>query len=88
MAAADEIDLSAMTDEELTVLHSAVSQQIAFRNSGDIVYDEEGITITWVGMVAYRNNGGLLNASALSLATIPARIITSMYRRAALTASS
>ena len=48
-----------MTDEELTALHGEVSQQVAFRKSGEIVYEEDGITITWVGMVALWNNGDL-----------------------------
>ena len=55
VAFADGIDLSAMTDEELIALHGEVSQQVAFRKSGEIVYDEDGITITWVGMAGDKN---------------------------------
>ena len=43
------------------MLHSAVSQQIAYRNSGEIVYDEDGITITWVGMVKHNESQPLPN---------------------------
>ena len=49
--AAPSFDLDAMTPDELLALHSAVTTRVAVVNSGDVVYDEDGITIVWNGLV-------------------------------------
>ena len=40
-------DLDGMTVEELTALHSAVTQRIAIVNGTNVVYNEDGIVIVW-----------------------------------------
>lgn len=49
--AAPSFDLDAMTPDELLALHSAVTTRVAVVNSGDVVYDEDGITIVWNGLM-------------------------------------
>ena len=39
------IELDSLTAEELLALHSALTTRIAVVSSGDVVYDEDGVTI-------------------------------------------
>jgi hypothetical protein len=48
---APAIDLDAMTQEELLALHSALTTRIAVVNSGDVVYEEDGVTLVWNKLV-------------------------------------
>lgn len=41
------IDLDSMTVEELTALHQEIGRRLTLVNSGDVVYDEDGIKICW-----------------------------------------
>ena len=45
------IELDSMTAEELLALHSALTTRIAVVSSGDVVYDEDGVTIVWNKLV-------------------------------------
>ena len=45
------LNLDNMTPDELLALHSAVTTRLSVVNSGDVVYDEDGITIVWNGLL-------------------------------------
>lgn len=49
----DSIDLNSMTADELAALHSAVITRLAVLNSGEVVWEEEGITIVWNGLLKH-----------------------------------
>ncbi len=42
--------LGAMEDEALTALYRQVVGRLTIRQMGDIVYDEDGITVSWIGL--------------------------------------
>ena len=50
-------DIDGLTDEELTELYSRIVQKMTVIESGDVVYEEDGIAITWVGFGKWRDYG-------------------------------
>ena len=45
------IDLDSMSGEELLALHREVGRRLTMTNSGDVVYDADGIVIRWVNLL-------------------------------------
>lgn len=56
-AHAEEIDISGLSEQELKNLHSQIVQQLAIAKSGDVVYDQDGISIAWVGFTEWGDYG-------------------------------
>ena len=48
---APAIDLDNMTAEDLLALHSAVTTRLAVVQGGDVVYEQDGITVAWNKLV-------------------------------------
>lgn len=56
-ACAEIPDISGLSHQELLDLHSQLVQKISIVESGDVVYDQDGIVITWVGFNEWRDYG-------------------------------
>lgn len=56
-ACAEIPDISGLSQQELLELHGQIVQKLAIIESGDVVYEQDGITITWVGFTEWRDYG-------------------------------